>query len=580
MKPSQLDAIASLAFSSKKLGPLPIINRVCERLQLDRILEEYVPFTDRRVKLPPAKALGLLVRNVLVSREPIYGLGEWAAQYDAGVLRLPEKCLALLNDDRVGRSLDKLFRADRAGLVAALVVQAQRQFGLELEQLHNDTTTITFEGRYEFGDGRHYHGKPTRRITWGYNKDHRPDLKQLVYALTTTADGAVPVWCSVEHGNTTDDKTHIGTWDALRKLVGTSDFRYVADSKLCTIENMAHITNAGGRFITVMPRTRKEDSWFRDWMQTNEVAWEEVFRQPNSRQKDGDDEVYRAFESPQRSAEGYRVIWYYSSQKQVQDHQSRRDRMDRAFSALGRLRERMKSPRTRLTTEEKVSKEATKIIAACNAERWVEFSVTVNTEEHYKQAGPGRPSKNTQYVRQEQRKLDITFRGNEENLRYDSRTDGVFPLIVNESAENLSMRDALLAYKHQPHLERRFHGLKSINEVMPVMLHSPARIEAFLFVYFMAIFVDALIEREIRNEMECQGIQSLPLYGEGRACSAPTTDRIFTLFADTRRHVLIGPSGEVLRQLHDDLSPTQRKVLKLLGISTSKYFGDGAPRAS
>jgi len=33
-------------------------------------------------------------------------------------------------------------------------------------------------------------------------------LKQLLYLLTTTAEGAVPIWCSVEHGNPPDDKTH------------------------------------------------------------------------------------------------------------------------------------------------------------------------------------------------------------------------------------------------------------------------------------------------------------------------------------------------------------------------------------
>lgn len=47
--------------------------------------------------------------------------------------------------------------------------------------------------------------------------------------LTTTADGGVPIWSHVDHGNTSDDGTHIATWDTLRQLTGTTDFLYVAD---------------------------------------------------------------------------------------------------------------------------------------------------------------------------------------------------------------------------------------------------------------------------------------------------------------------------------------------------------------
>jgi hypothetical protein len=36
--------------------------------------------------------------------------------------------------------------------------------------------------------------------------------------------------------------------------------RYIADSKLCSFENMDHIDRAGGRFVTVMPRSRQEDA--------------------------------------------------------------------------------------------------------------------------------------------------------------------------------------------------------------------------------------------------------------------------------------------------------------------------------
>ena len=58
----------------------------------------------------------MLLRNLLISREPIYGVGEWAARYAPDLLGLTDAESAL-NDDRVGRALDRLFAADVPALV-------------------------------------------------------------------------------------------------------------------------------------------------------------------------------------------------------------------------------------------------------------------------------------------------------------------------------------------------------------------------------------------------------------------------------------------------------------------------------
>jgi len=101
------------------------------------------------------------------------------------------------------------------------------------------------------------------------SKGHRPDLKQLLLILTMAADGNVPVAFRCTDGNASDSRTHIETWNALRAVAGRADFLYVADSKLCSRENMDYIARAGGRFVTVLPRTRLEDQEFRKWIQTH-----------------------------------------------------------------------------------------------------------------------------------------------------------------------------------------------------------------------------------------------------------------------------------------------------------------------
>ncbi len=86
-------------------------------------------------------------------------------------------------DDRVGRTLDRLFDADRASLITEVVLGVIRDFHLDVSQLHNDLTTITFSGNYKGATGRARGGQATSAITYGHNKDHRPDLKQLLWIL-------------------------------------------------------------------------------------------------------------------------------------------------------------------------------------------------------------------------------------------------------------------------------------------------------------------------------------------------------------------------------------------------------------
>jgi len=238
---------------SKAVGPLPLLNRFLERLQIKDFLKKFVPAGDRRQRLAPATGLGVLLRNILLSRRPLYGLAEWAQRFDAPLLDLPSDAPEYFNDDRVGRCLDALFRTDRASLMTEIVVHAVQEFNLDLRELHNDSTTVTFTGQYPQADGTAEHGRPTHRITHGINKDHRADLKQLLFILTTTADGSVPIWAHVDHGNTTDDVTHIRTWDTLRKLTGTPDFLYVADCKLCSAPLRYRDTRNLGRARPILP---------------------------------------------------------------------------------------------------------------------------------------------------------------------------------------------------------------------------------------------------------------------------------------------------------------------------------------
>jgi hypothetical protein len=263
---------------SYSVGALPIINHLLERMNVEQILLEHLPAEDARTKIATARGLMLLIRNILISREPLYAVGEWAGRHAPDLLGLTAEQVLALNDDRAGRWLTKFFTYDPGVVGLAATAHCIRKFRVTLEQLHNDSTTVTFYGAYSAaGREQRRHGRLTRAITFGHNKDHRPDLKQLLYVLTLSCDGGVPVHFRVHSGNVLDEQTHRDTWDLLCQLAGRPDFLYVADCKLATVENMTYVHGHGGRFVSVLPRTRKEDEQFRSQLVEGRIRWRHLW---------------------------------------------------------------------------------------------------------------------------------------------------------------------------------------------------------------------------------------------------------------------------------------------------------------
>ena len=168
--PGEDSAEAGFELVSQRVGAFPLVNHFLARTGLPALLERYLPSDDGRYHLEPATAVALVVANLLLGREPLYGLGEWAARFDPVLLGLAPAEVELLNDDRVGRALERLFDADRASLLTQLLLGVAPSSALTPASC---TTTPRRSAYPESTPTRAARraGKPTPVITFGHSKD-------------------------------------------------------------------------------------------------------------------------------------------------------------------------------------------------------------------------------------------------------------------------------------------------------------------------------------------------------------------------------------------------------------------------
>ena len=161
----------------KKVAGIPIIFDIIERMNLRQMLLDTVGVHGNE-KFYAVDTLILFIINLTLGKQPLYELEQWVQTLDptcVGRKNLPK---GTINDDRFGRALDKLYNADRATLMTRLVLEVVKTFDINLDRIHNDSTTIKACGMYP---GRTKQGFELKK---GHSKDYRPDLKQLVYSLS------------------------------------------------------------------------------------------------------------------------------------------------------------------------------------------------------------------------------------------------------------------------------------------------------------------------------------------------------------------------------------------------------------
>jgi transposase len=543
-----------------QVGPLPLIRSIIARLRLRDILLEHIPTSDRQ-SFPRADLLILLAVNLTLAKDPLYELADWVDSLDLCALGYDPRPAERLSDDRFARALDQLYEADRTSLLTRLVVSAIRTFDIRSERIHNDSTSIKACGRIA---GSTKTGLELRR---GHSKDHRPDLKQLVYTLSVSDDGAVPIHHHVYPGNRNDETTHIETWDALCRIHGTPQFIYVADCKLCTQEQLSHIVGHHGKAITILPHNLVEVRRFHDQLRAAPIAKTLLWRRPKPNYP-GTTESFYLFEGSYFTEHGnYPLYWFYSTEKSQRDRQSRQERLEVAEEKLAALAPRLNRAHHKRQSQIRSAAEA--ILEHYRVTGFID--VRLQTHMHVtRKRPPGRPRGQKAVYRYEHHvTYSLHWSMNTEALAAEARTDGIFPLLCTDPG--VLPKAVLQAYKFQPRLEKRFSQFKSVHRAAPLLFKKIKRVEANMFVFFIALLIQALLERELRSKLTQRGSPALKLYPEDRDAPHPTTSQLFKTF-DRLSTYAITQAGTLCETYHDELNETHRQVLSLLDITEQSFW--------
>ena len=182
-------------------GAAPLVAAFCREIKLRDIIDEMVTWDPKQCRLSPGTLLEALVINILVARKPLYRVEEFYSEMNLNVIfGEDEKITAdAFNDDALGRALTKLAKAHPNRVYLALALSAIKVHQVKTRTVHADTTSISVAGEYNQTDEEN----DLLDITYGYSKDHRPDLKQFLYGLITTSEG-IPIFGELRDGSMSD----------------------------------------------------------------------------------------------------------------------------------------------------------------------------------------------------------------------------------------------------------------------------------------------------------------------------------------------------------------------------------------
>ncbi len=306
-----------------------------------------------------------------------------------------------------------------------------------------------------------------------------------------------------------------------------------------------------------MPKNRNEVKKCHAHIKTHDIPWTYAFEIPDTRSS-VESTVYHVYEG-EKTREKYRITWVHSSAKAILESITRQKLIDNTLKNLEELASKLN--RYNFKTRPQIKKACSSTIKP--AKDYINCKIVKDKATVKKQMGRGKPGPNTKYREEIVVSFRLQWSINEKAVASSSCTDGVFPLVDNTE---LNAIDVLETYKKQPYLEKRHSTLKSVLEVSPIFLKKTERIEAMMFLFFIALMIVSLIERNIRRSMT----EALPILPKRMKTKTPTWENISYLFRNVHQIVVI-EGGLVIKTCLKGMTKIHDQLLKLLKVPISVY---------
>ena len=529
----------------ERLDHLGVIASLIKDLGLiDMIDTRLVP--DEQEMITPGEAVAAMILNGLgFANRPLSLTPQFFASKPLDLLLREGIDAEMFNRFKLGGTLDEAYAYGCHLLFEELALAVCAHEGIDRRFNHLDTTSFSLTGEYVPERDEH-----AIRITHGYSKDHRPDLKQAVLELMVSQDGGIPFVSKSWDGNTSDTQVFQKRAEALiSAFKDTPSPRYlVADAKLYGEDNATHLAKFG--FITRIPATLK------------------LVSQVIGQALQGD--TWQSFDANTRY-QPLALCHYGMAQRWLVV--SSQAALERAEATLKRATQREDEAITKqlfhLQAQRFGTPEAAQEALCALAKRWKYHRIaSSHLIEHKRYAGKGRPTPSTP-LKAPPWQIQAHGLADDKTIEQNKQTKACYVLGTNIDASELSDAEVIAAYKGQSHVEGGFRFLKDpLFFVSSLFVKKPNRIEGLLMVMTLALLVYSVAQRRLRKQL-AEHHETVPNQ-INQPTSSPTLRWVFQLLEGIHR-VRMTVQGQV-HDLIEGLNDVQIKLLRLFGNKVCRLY--------
>jgi len=418
----------------------------------------------------------------------------------------------------------------------------------------------------------------------GHSKDHRPDLAQFKVMLGALDPLGMPVATLVLAGNRDDDGLYVPAIKRARPVVGEGGRLYIGDSKMAALDTRAFLQHSGDYYLVPLPMTGGvpdllerllKPVWSKQQaLKLIYVAEAESDQGTGAKTKKLLGLGYETTRFQEAEVEGQRVVWkerllvVYSRAHAKQARRGLDQRLERAERTLQALTPpRGRGRRPQWDDLGALQTQAQAILKRRRVEGLLEVSYVREVQQRRVRKYGHRPARTEERVR-----YVIQVQRNGAAIRAARRLMGWRLYAVTAAQEQMSLTEAVWAYRGAPRIERDFRRLKGHPlGLRPLYVQRDDHARGMVRLLSLALRILTLVEYVVRERLRTAGETLKGLYAGNpqRQTSRPTTERLLKAFKGITLTVVQLPE-QMIRHA-TPLSDLQKRILSLLGLPRSTY---------